>query len=116
MQNPHRWRFTKESNRKPGECELSQEPVKTTMYCDDRMTMDAIIEYAIQKKFMSRCGENYHYSDTFKNVDEIVMMARGEGIVVLYEEDGICYRLTQKGEDWFKGLPNNSTVSQENNN
>ena len=86
------------------------------MYCDDRMTMDAIIEYAIQKKFMSRCCENYHYSDTFKNVDEIVMMARGEGIVVLYEEDGICYRLTQKGEDWYNGLQKSQDVAQEKGN
>ena len=81
---------------------MSQEPTKTQMFCDDRNTMDAIIEYAIQKGFMSRCGENYHYSDNFSSVDEIVMMAKNEDLVVLYEDNGICYRLTSKGEDWYR--------------
>ena len=80
---------------------MSQEPIKTKMFCDDRNTMDAIIEYSIQKGFMSRCGDDYHYADKFTSVDEIVMMAREEGLVTLYEDNGTCYRLTSKGEDWF---------------
>lgn len=78
------------------------EPQKTGMFCDDRTTMDAILEYAIQKGFMTRCGENYHFTEKFKSVDEVIMMAKEEGLVVFYEDNGTCYKLTDKGQDWFR--------------
>ena len=79
---------------------------KTKMFCDDRNTMDAIIEYAITKGFMSRCGDKngnayYHFADNFETVDQVIMMAKEEGMLLFYEDNGTCYRLTQKGEDWY---------------
>lgn len=98
---------------------MSQEPAKTGMFCDDRNTMDAIIEFAVQNGFMSRCnhdGESvFHYSDKFTSVDEVVMLAREEGLIIFYEDNGTCYKLTSKGEDWY-ALQSQQTVSRVTNN
>lgn len=77
--------------------------------------MDAMLEYAIQEGFMTRCDEDhYHFADNLTSIDQVIMKAKEEGLLVFYENNGTCYKLTQKGEDWF-AIQNRQNVKESHN-
>ena len=77
---------------------------KTKYFVETQHDLDAIMDYAKQKGCMEECGEHgethYHFNN-IKSVDEIVELGVSEGLFEFYQNNGICYRLTQKGLEVF---------------